>query len=234
MNTETHMVTIANGRQVTWDEFSSWSIFKQTGSLFPAVKPGTLKGKREVTSEWNLERSQAKSLALKESFSKARKIARNVGSANGNAKVVMTPEGQFPSRISAAKHYGVSSYKMYDWIRSELKPDFHYLDNSNTLTKHLGNKSISTPDGPFPSIEAAARSYGVTARTIKNWIQNKPESGFRYDTDSPNNFLNPSAKPLMTSAGKFSSMRLAAKHFGVQKAIIHEWITKSRPNFYFL
>jgi hypothetical protein len=234
MDMPTHSVTLANGKKVPWDEFSTWSIFKQTGSLFPAVKNGTIKGKRKVSREWNLERSLSTSLALKTSFSKIRKITRNFGSTNGSSKAVVTPMGEFPSRVSAAKHYGVRSRKMYDWIQSENYPDFYYREHSNALPQTLGSKSVITPDGNFSSLEAAARHYKVTTRTIKNWIKNKPESCIRYATDSPNNNLNPSAKPLMTSAGQFSSLKMASDHFGVQEATIKKWITKSRPNFYFL
>lgn len=234
MDTTMHMVTLANGKQVSWDEFSTWSIFKQTGSLNPAVKPGTKKGNREVYKKWDLERSLAFSLAIKDSYSKARNLTRNYGSTNGSSKAVVTPMGQFPSRVSAAKHYGVRTRKMYDWIQSENHPDFYYLDNSNVHPQKSGCKSVTTPDGNFLSIEAAARHYKVTPHTIKNWIKNKPESCFRYDTNSPNNNLNPCAKPLMTSAGKFPSLKMASDHFGVQEATIKKWIKKSRPAFYFL
>ena len=85
MDTTMHMVTLANGNQVSWDEFSTWSIFKQNGSLFPAVKPGTVKGKYLVTREWDINHSKAFSLAIKKSYSKTRKITRNLGSTNGSA-----------------------------------------------------------------------------------------------------------------------------------------------------
>lgn len=230
MQTTTHMVTLANGKQVPWDEFSTWSVFKQNGSLFPACPPGKIKS----IKKWKLENSQAKSLAHKESFLKIRKITRNYGSTNGSAKAVMTPNGKFPSRITAAQHYGVSSRRMYEWIKSELTPNFYYLETVSTPKKNLGNKAVTTPTGAFDSIEAAARNYNVTPKTIRNWIHNKPDSGFHYDNDSLANNLIPGAKPLMTSAGRFPSLKAASDHFNVQEATIKKWILKNKAGFYFL
>ena len=234
MDTTMHMVTLANGNQVSWDEFSTWSIFKQNGSLFPAVKPGTVKGKYLVTREWDINQSKAFSLAIKKSYSKTRKITRNLGSTNGSAKAVVTPAGQFPSRRSAAEHYCVSSRKMYEWIKSDQFQDFYYLEKNDVSSSQLGNKAVATPAGTFESIGAAARHYSVTSKTIKVWILNKPESGFRYDKQSLTNNLIPGAKPLMTSAGKFPSLKTASDHFDVQEATIKKWILKNKLGFYFL
>ena len=46
--------------------------------------------------------------------------------------------------------------------------------------------------------------------------------------------LEPGTKGLMTSAGKFSSLKAASDHFDVQEATIKKWIIKSKPGFYFL
>lgn len=229
MDKTLHMVTLANGKQVSWEEFSTWSIFKQNGSLFPPRSPDVAISLKD----WCLENSQLKSIAHKESFFKIRKITRNYGSKNGSSKAVMTPDGQFPSRKSAANHFRVSSRKMYDWIKSNLKPDFYYLENE-CAQKHIGNKPVTTPAGAFASIAAAARHYSVTPKTIKDWIHNKPESGFSFDNDSISKFLIPRAKPLMTSAGRFPSLKTASDHFDVQEATIKKWIIKGKPDFYFL
>jgi len=226
MDTTTHTVTLRNGKQVLWDEFATWSSARQNSNL--NLKEAFNERKHKP---WNLSMSLLSSSLTKASF---RNATRNFGASNGSSKVVMTPKGKFPSRISAAKHYGVSSREMYDWIRSDLKPDFYYLESFNSPPRKLGSKSVSTPAGNFESLAAAARNYQVSAATINNWIKNRPDSGFRYDTYSPNNGAIPGAKPLMTSAGKFMSLKLASNHFGVQVATIRKWITKGQPDFYFL
>ena len=196
MNTTTHTVTLRNGKQVLWDEFVTWSSRKQ-GTNLPSNNPID----QRKSKPWSLSTSLLHSSFLKASYATNREVTRNIGAANGSAKTVATPAGLFPSRISAAKHYGVSSKKMYGWIKSDLMPDFYYLEKLDPAINNVGSKSVSTPAGNFDSLGAAARYYQVTPLAIKNWIKKQPDSGFRYHTHSPNNGVKPHAKPLMTSAG---------------------------------
>ena len=38
MDTTMHMVTLANGNQVSWDEFSNWTPKKQNNAMNPPAK----------------------------------------------------------------------------------------------------------------------------------------------------------------------------------------------------
>lgn len=38
MNTTSHMVSLANGKQVPWNEFSNWTSKKQNNAMNPPAK----------------------------------------------------------------------------------------------------------------------------------------------------------------------------------------------------
>ncbi len=229
MEATNHTVTLANGKQVPWEEFSTWSIYKQNGSLNP-----TFGSKPQA---WSKDRNLRMSKLQKESFKNGRTLTRNFGSQNPSSKPVMTPEGEFPSRRAAAAHFGVRSRVMYNWIRVKKPDDFFYVSEKILAPQHIhiGMRSVQTPDGTFESIQAAAIFYEVTPFTIKSWIKHKSDAGFSYFESGKRNGFLPGSKSVMTPSGIFPSLISAARHYDVQSSTIKRWVLDElRNDFYFL
>lgn len=174
MENKKGMVNLANGRQVSWEEFSTWNGSRQTMAL---------KGKR-----------------LPEEFGKKRSQIMNRGYAQGTIdktrfqRRVMTPLGEFASIKLASEAYGVHGQTIHWWIERSQKPGFHFLDPMQTkTTKNLnvprqsGMKSakpLMTPDGQFPTMRAAAEHYGVIKDSIRNWLKKKPDLFYLLNKES--------------------------------------------------
>ena len=111
---------------------------------------------------------------------------QHYGAKNGQAKAVMTPDGEFPTRSAACSHYKVSRDKFRKWMR-DMPKDFFFVnpdDVDATKVKVRRLKAVSTPDGIFPSINSAARHFNVGARTIKTWVRKMRADEFKYVVNS--------------------------------------------------
>ena len=166
------IISLADGRQVSWEEFSSWSAHKQRMGLNPHAK----------NMVWGVDHSNKMRQIVKESYEKGtRKINWNFGGKNGMAKAVMTPAGKFSSLKEARDHYGVSTKRLRDWMHKTRCTEFYFLETTTGDTgKGSKAKVVITPDGKFDSINAAARRYSVGARTIKTWIRTTRKNEFSY------------------------------------------------------
>ncbi len=227
MDTTMEMVTLANGKQVSWEEFSTWSSHKQRNNL---KSPADYKNWSSVDYYIQLANSQRKSLA-----SGKKKITRNCGAASGKARAVITPRGEFPTVRAAALNYGVNISTIGNWIKNTKKDHFKYkfpLTELTTRTIAGIPKSVSTPEGHFRSIQAAADHYGVGRQVIQTWIRNKRFGDFAY-TGSTQHITTSSARSVNTPDGFFISIRAAANHYGVQTGTICNWIKKGKVGFSF-
>ena len=91
-----------------------------------------------------------------------------------------------------------------------------------TIDKSKWQRRVMTPSGEFASIKLAAEAYGVLGQTIHWWIERsrKPEFYFldpmlpktRKNLNSASKAGMKSARPIMTPAGVFPTMRAAAEH----------------------
>jgi hypothetical protein len=174
MNKNNATVTLANGRQVIWDEFSMWTAHKQRMGLDPHAKK----------MSWGVSHSETMRQIVKESYENGtRKTNWNYGSKNGMSKAVMTPEGEFSSLKEAINHYKVSAEKMRTWIYKTRSTEFYLLSRTTGSDRGILSsraKAVMTPDGKFDSINATARHYGVGCRTIKTWIRSMRKDEFSY------------------------------------------------------
>jgi len=119
----------------------------------------------------------------KSDISGTRKLNWHFGAKNGQARAVVTPKGVFGSIAEAAREYEVSAQALRMWIRDSDKPEFRFAaeeDPEKRSRLRPGTRPVRTPDGVFPSINAAARHYGVGQRTIKTWIRGMRASKFSY------------------------------------------------------
>ena len=99
-------VTLANGKKVDWDEFSTWSAIKQTRNLNPSNK-GT-----KYSEESKMKIRQARQNELLNGTGQFFK-----GGKNPNARKVSTPNGVFETIKEAGIFYNVSRSKISEWIK---------------------------------------------------------------------------------------------------------------------
>ena len=177
MKVITPAVTLRNGAVVGWAEFITWSAHKQRMSLDPHT----------YRVEWGEEHSKKMREIVDRSYTDGtRKRNWSYGAKNGQSRAVITPVGEFGSAAEAARHYHVRADLMRARIQDPANPDFRYLveeDLEQRVRLRPGVRPVSTPDGVFPSISAAARHYGVGRRTVKTWIRGMRAPEFSYVQD---------------------------------------------------
>ncbi len=168
------IVTLANGKEVGWEEFSGWTSHQQRMGLNPHAKK----------MNWGVTHSEKMRQIVKASYENGtRKTNWNFGGKNGMARALMTPAGEFATRKEAEKHYGVRADQMNDWIYKTRCNEFYYskpLTDEERQKLRPGKKSVITPLGMFDSINSAAKQYGVSSRTIKTWIRTIRNDEFSY------------------------------------------------------
>ena len=170
---EDKTVKLFNGSEVSWDEFSGWSSHRQRMNLTPTSEgvsydPDHCHKMREIVSRSYQDGT--------------RKTNWNYGAKNGQAKAVMSPDGEFPTLSATCLHYKVSRDKLREWMR-DMPKDFFFVNpdgSGETKVKGRRLKAVSTPDGIFPSINSAARHFNVGARTIKTWVRKMRVDEFKY------------------------------------------------------
>ena len=223
MDTTLHMVTLGNGKQVSWEEFSKW----------PAPKQSASQRKLRENFAWRLKYSQKLSLIhhKKHEMGKANLVSSR-GKDNASSRAVITPDGKFETLKSAAMHYRISMPTLGKWLRDDRYVGFKFAEEKPkySLTKPV---VVNTPDGQFKSKAAAARHFGVTVGVIKTWLSNV--DGFSYADDCTQiESVFSKSKAVMTPEGHFKSIREAAKFYKVQANTISVWIRKSKPGFTYI
>jgi hypothetical protein len=167
-------VILRNGAKVSWEEFARWSGHRQRMALDPHT----------YRVDWKPNHCEKMSQIVKKSYEEGtRKLTWHFGAKNGQSRAVVTPAGEFGSIAEAARHYQVRGEVMRAWIGDLAKPEFRFAveeDPEKRARLRPGPRSVKTPDGIFPSINAAARHYGVGQRTIKTWIRGMRASEFSY------------------------------------------------------
>ena len=167
-------VMLRSGTVVDWAEFIKWSAHKQRMSLDPHT----------YRVEWGTEHSKKMREIVDRSYTAGtRKLNWSYGAKNGQSRAVVTPAGEFGSIAEAARHYKVRGETLRMWIRDANKPEFRFAAEEDPEKRgrlRPGLRSVRTPEGIFPSINAAAMHYGVGRRTIKTWIRGMRASEFSY------------------------------------------------------
>lgn len=93
-------------------------------------------------------------------------------------------------------------------------------NNSNLNNSHRGSeRRIISPNKTYNSLKEASMDIGVTEKTLRNWIINNPEKGFKYETEryiiGPDNTI-------------YKSLGDCSKAIGYSKQSISSWI-KNHP-----
>jgi hypothetical protein len=166
-------VKLFNGSEVSWDEFSGWSSHRQRMNLTPTSEhisygPNHCYKMREIVTRSYQNGSRSTNW--------------NYGAKNGKAKAVMSPDGEFPTLSAACLHYNVSGHKLRKWML-DMPKDFFFVHPDDVKAYQVKGrklKSVSTPEGIFPSINSAARHFNVGVRTIKTWVRKMRADEFKY------------------------------------------------------
>jgi hypothetical protein len=214
MERTNHFVVLGSRKKVSWVEFSSWNGNKQKHSLNPSM----------LGKFWNEEMRTALSNKLKEKYSNE-KNAFERSLRNGKSKKVMTPSGMFPSLNLCAEFFNVKKSKILSWIHDENNSDFYFI---NPISKiRLSKRAVSTPEGRFETLTAAAKHYKVDQNTIKNWINGRGRLGGQLK------FICSKHKDstIITPLGKFSTLTDAALASSVSAQTISVWIKKGKEGY---
>jgi Helix-turn-helix domain len=166
-------VKLFNGKEVSWDEFSRWSAHRQMMNLTPVSENIT----------YGVDHCHKMREIVKRSYQDGTRRANwNYGAKNGMSKAVMTPAGEFPCLTAACLYYKISITKLKEWMRNSPEEYFYTQTEVASGAKEYSRKGrvISTPEGVFPSIKAAARHFNVGERTIKTWIRRMRADEFKY------------------------------------------------------
>jgi hypothetical protein len=229
-------VTLANGKKVDWDEFSKWSVIKQTQNINPSCK-----GKK-CSEETKIKIRQARKNDLLNGTAQFL-----MGGENCNARKVSTPNGVFETIKEAGIFYKVGGSKIKDWIKKG-KEGFLFLSppisrnapkNKGGLSgsSHCYARAVITPSGRFGTLKEAAYFLGISAAKLRNIILTSSNGEYRYESErmSCKIRMSPISKRIMTPAGEFETIASAAIHFGINaESMRYRAKSVHMPEFYIL
>jgi hypothetical protein len=221
------MVTLSNGKQVPWEEFSNWTPKKQQNAINPPAK-----GNR-MTFEKCIEISK-----LQRSFySNGDPRPRRTGSANKSSKSVMTPRGEFVNINAVASAYGVTREEICKWIKKDRPQEFYFSNKSQCAQKSpKKRRAVLTPNGYFPTMAAAALHFGVDYQTIKAWINGtgRHAGEFHFVESLAADIKCKNTKRVMTPQGEFDSLKSASATLGIDPSKLSRWVKRKKDDVYYL
>jgi len=116
-------IILANGKEISWEEFSLWSERKQETNLIPKSKETKAKMRKASADRWKNEEYKAK---IKE------KLVGRVYSDDSKLKMsnlggtgIMTPKGKFPSIRAASRAFNVSDTAVRNWLWKSKTDQFY-------------------------------------------------------------------------------------------------------------
>ena len=166
------MIKLLNGKEVSVDEFVTWSKIKQTRNLVPQNYSAETKAKM---AEARLVAAQKKALKAQTKASVIKGIA--------HWKRTTTPLGSFLSLKAAAAAHRVGTDVIKRLIKTK-SDEYYYVGVDGArlpVQKARTNKKdpVVTPNGQFVSVASAAEAYNVSTGTIRNWIKKKQDQFYR-------------------------------------------------------
>lgn len=160
-------VKLLNGTEVTWEEFSRWSVKKQRANL---IKP-------------NLPSKEEMSRRIKEGRKKAgcdaKPRQKSVVQVQGG---FICPYGHFPNRaiaIKAATKLGLkNALRKFGELCKTEPQNYYYLNGRPKSNSTNKGRAIQTPYGTFPNVRTCATTLGVTTDRIYKRIKGSPKKYF--------------------------------------------------------
>jgi hypothetical protein len=114
------MIKLANGKEVTLDEFLSWSAAKQNTSIRPPML-----GKKRINNRLGKKHSAETIDKIRAAAYRTREIKIKVNAELKQAsKPIMTPNGLFPSLTAVAQAAGVRPSTVWFWKKKW--PEHYY------------------------------------------------------------------------------------------------------------
>lgn len=102
---------------------------------------------------------------------------KNGSKVYGRKRVIDSEGIEYNSIKSCANSYNVSSQMLRYWIENCPEKGFRIINNEN----YLKPKPIQGPDGTvYSSINECSKLTKHSKRTIRSWIKNFPEKGYKY------------------------------------------------------
>ena len=232
----TDTVTLANGKTVSLDEFSTWSSHKQYCNLTPS----------------NLGKKFGPEVGNKIRETRRRDIEAGViynvlrGSEHALARAVKTPIGIFDTFGNAVKAHGVMGSTLRKWI-NQGREGYEYLTppirkrqqrvkGGASNTENVSARKIVTPAGEFPSKKSAADYYSVSVSTIDYWIIKSRCDDFKFALPPKYkaNTKNLKRQRIRTPNGIFASIKDAAVSYDVQRYVITYRVKKGWDQYEYI
>jgi len=174
------MIKLANGKEVSLEDFTSWSFIKQDRNINP-VNIGYVHRQESIEK-------------LKGVYMERVKAGNTCIVSGGKhilARRVMTPQGKYETVKIGAKAYDVCPQTLSKWIKMK-KEGFFFIDplrdrkpdqrkGGASGAKNGRSKSVITPEGQFPSIRAAALHYKLHEGTMAIRLRSENWPEFYYE-----------------------------------------------------
>ena len=229
--TSMEVVTLINGKVVSWDEFSKWSSRRQKMSLnFHLVDK---EARQEIAKKsWATRR---------ESLANGAVHKEHKGESHFQSRRVLTPRGEFCSLTEAGRVYGVRYATIKNWIDNG-KNGFAFLSPKRETIRADEERAISgrekrsaravlTPGGRFETITAAAAHYDVSRNVLLNWLNSEAKKDFRFETELSDEQRR-NRKKIKTPGGIFKGIQSAADFHGVSRQAIYQRLSsKNFPGY---
>ena len=227
-------VKLANGKLISWEDFSTWSAIKQHMSILPPNKG------RKFDDEFRRKLSQTKKRRYADGTIKAVS-----GGDHANARKISTPDGEFGSIKEVGVFYSVRGSTIRDWLKKG-KEGFSYIGPPTvrkpqsvkggvTGRENKSSREVITPLGKFPTIKQAAAELGISTGSLTYKLRYCKSGEYSYAKESePRKIgLNPNRVKVVTPDGVFETITDAARHYGIKgESMRYRIKSKYMPEFY--
>jgi hypothetical protein len=192
------LVTLANGTQVPWSVFKTWSAVKQQKNLVPTRHSQEARAKISKASSTRQTDAEVRaqiSARSKETNARPEVKEKIRASSTGRPGRTWTPEQRQAYSIQQQLEREAGLRKTTKGVKySEARRQQCSEVGLKRKTHNVTQLEIQTPAGTFWGIEAVAQHYQVTPMTIGRWLKTKPDSFYRTGNRRTHQIPNPNAK----------------------------------------
>jgi hypothetical protein len=215
------MIKLAFGKEVTLDEFLTWSAMKQNKNL--QGKDSTWY--KNLMATMNTPESKAKRLVAAKKRADAWRGTKKPHLANGwyHAPADKKEQAKQKLRELNAKQFATPESRI---SRRQAGKQQFATDESKQQQRENRSRPMMTPLGEFPGKWAVAEAMGTTPHEINKLMIKYPKQYYY--------LIGERGKPIVTPQGMFVSNHAAATHYKVGGDTIRRWIKKLPDQFYLI